>query len=103
MGRDIDDAVLASTNQSISSNITGLVSVMTLSFSCENIPNLDTFTRSDGMAIVYQKNGNEWHKIGNTEVIHDCLDPKWVRSFDVQYHFEKKDFFKVVVYDIDDF
>jgi hypothetical protein len=41
--------------------------------------------------------------MGETEIINDNLDPRWVRSFDVQYYFEKRDYFKVVVYDIDDF
>eukprot|EP00351_Strombidinopsis_sp_SopsisLIS2011_P002211 CAMPEP_0116880402 /NCGR_PEP_ID=MMETSP0463-20121206/12327_1 /TAXON_ID=181622 /ORGANISM="Strombidinopsis sp, Strain SopsisLIS2011" /LENGTH=76 /DNA_ID=CAMNT_0004530937 /DNA_START=300 /DNA_END=530 /DNA_ORIENTATION=- len=33
----------------------------------------------------------------------DSLEPKWVKSFDVQYHFEKRETYKVDVYDIDDF
>jgi len=28
-----------------------------LSVSCENLPNLDTFTRSDAMVILFQKTG----------------------------------------------
>jgi len=31
------------------------------------------------------------------------LEPKWVQSFEVQYHFEKREFYKAVVYDVDDF
>ena len=37
-----------------------------------------------------------------TEVIMDNLAPAWVKSFDVQYHFEKRENFKVEVYDVDD-
>ena len=37
-----------------------------------------------------------------TEVIWDNLSPKWVKSFDVPYHFERREYYKVVVYDIDD-
>lgn len=33
----------------------------------------------------------------------DSLDPKWVKNFEVPYHFEKREFYKVVVFDIDDF
>jgi hypothetical protein len=33
----------------------------------------------------------------------DCLDPKWVKSFELQYFFEKRDHYKAVVYDVDDF
>lgn len=44
-----------------------------------------------------------WHRVGMTEVIMDNLNPIWVKSFDVQYHFERRDNYKVEVYDIDDF
>jgi hypothetical protein len=53
--------------------------------------------------VFYQKIGNVYKKIGGTEVIMDSLEPKWVKSFEVQYHFEKREFYKAVVYDIDDF
>lgn len=32
----------------------------------------------------------------------DNLNPSWVKSFDVQYHFERRENYKVEVYDIDD-
>ena len=32
----------------------------------------------------------------------DNLNPTWVKSFDVQYHFERRDHYKVDVYDVDD-
>ena len=62
-GRDLDDAVLAATNKSIE-NTAGLVNVVSLTFACEDLPNLDTFTRTDGMVVLYQKNGNLWTKLG---------------------------------------
>lgn len=37
-----------------------------------------------------------------TEIIWDNLNPKWVKNFDVPYHFERRDQYKVTVYDIDD-
>ena len=45
---------------------------------------------------------NKWKEIGKTEVIWDCLDPKWVKNLEVQYYFEKREYFKVVIYDLDD-
>ena len=102
LGRDLDDAVLAATNKSIAQD-QGLVNIVTLSFKCSNLPNLDTFTRTDGMVVLYQKVGNVWKELGKTEVIMDNLDPEWVKSFEVNYHFEKREYYKVVVYDIDDF
>ena len=38
-----------------------------------------------------------------TEVIMDNLNPIWIKGFDVQYHFEQRENFKVEVYDIDNF
>lgn len=43
-----------------------------------------------------------WKELGKTEVIWDNLDPKWVKNFEVPYHFEKREFYKVVVFDVDD-
>jgi hypothetical protein len=102
-GRDLDDAVLAAVNQSINANQTGLVNTVTLSFACQDLPNMDTFTRTDGMAVLYRQAGSGWAQIGMTEVIMDNLAPVWIKSFDVQYHFEQRENYKVEVYDIDNF
>ena len=102
IGRDLDEAVLAAVNQSINSAASGLVQTISLSFACENLPNLDTFTRTDGMLVFYRKTGNQWQRMGMTEVIMDNLSPSWVKSFDVQYNFEKREQYKVEVYDVDD-
>jgi hypothetical protein len=55
------------------------------------------------MAVLYQLKGSVWHEIGRTEVIMDNLNPKFVTSFTVEYHFEEHQKFKVEVFDIDDF
>ena len=102
VGRDLDDAVLAAVNQNINSAQSGLVQTIQLSFRCENLPNLDTFTRTDGMLVFYKQVGTQWQKLGMTEVIMDNLSPTWVKSFDVQYHFERREQYKVEVYDVDD-
>jgi len=54
VGRDLDDAVLAATNKNIA-NEGGLVNLVSLSFAGENFPNLDTFTRTDGMCVLFKK------------------------------------------------
>lgn len=102
VGRDLDDAVLAAVNQSINAAQSGLVQTISLNFSCANLPNLDTFTRTDGLLVLYKQNGTQWQRLGMTEVIMDNLNPAWVKSFDVQYHFERREQFKVEVYDVDD-
>ena len=100
-GKDLDDAVLAATSNAIGEH--ALSQTLRLTFGCKKLPNLDTFTRTDGMAILYEKKGNMWQNHGQTEVIMDNLDPEWVKAFDVPYKFEEQQQFKVVVYDIDDF
>jgi hypothetical protein len=55
------------------------------------------------MVVLYKKRGNTWDKMGMTEVIMDSLDPTWVKAFDVQYHFEKREYYKAEIYDVDDF
>lgn len=58
LGRDLDDAVLVATNRIISDRANqGLVNFVALTFSCENLPNLDTFTRTDGMCVLSKKEG----------------------------------------------
>jgi hypothetical protein len=59
LGRDLEDAVLAATNKNIADE-GGLVNLVTLSFSGIKFPNLDTFTRTDGMCVLYQKVGKLW-------------------------------------------
>lgn len=76
---------------------------MDLTFSCENLPNLDTFTRTDAMVILYTIKGSMWSEIGRTEVIMDNLNPKFIKAFSVEYKFEERQKFKVEVYDVDDF
>ena len=102
VGRDLDEAVLAAVNQSINTAASGLVQTINLSFSCENLPNLDTFTRTDGILVFYRRVGNQWQKLGMTEVIMDNLAPAWVTNFDVQYNFERRETYKAEVYDVDD-
>jgi hypothetical protein len=53
LGRDLDDAVIAATNKGIQNG--GLVNMVSLSFAGVNFPNLDTFTRTDGMCVIYKK------------------------------------------------
>ena len=88
-GRDLDDAVIAATNKSIN-NDAGLMNIISLSFACENLPNMDTFTRSDAMCVLFESRNGAWHEIGRTEVIMDNLNPRFVTSLSVQYKFEEQ-------------
>ena len=98
-GGDIDAAVLAATTFGGSG---GLSNKLSLGFRCEALPNMDTFSKSDPFVVFYQQKGNQWQKMGTTEVIHDNLNPEFVKKIMVDFHFEQKDSFKLEVYDSDD-
>ena len=97
-GGDIDAAVLAATNFGGS----GLSNKLSIGFKCENLPNMDTMSYSDPFVVMYKQVGNVWQKLGQTEVIHDNLNPAWVTKIMVDFHFEQSENFKVEVYDSDD-
>ena len=54
-GKDINDAVLAATN--LEGNNDGLMNYIQLSVRCNHLPNMDTFTRTDAMAVLFVKKG----------------------------------------------
>jgi len=97
-GADIDAAVLAATSFSQG----GLSNKLSLGFKCEELPNMDTFSKSDPFCVFYKKTGNRWQILGKTEVIHDNLNPEFVTKIMADFHFERKEEFKVEVYDSDD-
>ena len=101
-GADVDAAVLAATNLAANSNGAELVTKLSIGFSCENLPNMDTTSESDPFVVLYKKINREWKQIGHTEIIHDNLNPQFVKKILVDYHFEEQEFFKVEVYDSDD-
>ena len=51
-GKDINEAVFAATNKNMEEG--RLYQNVILTIACENLPNLDTFSLTDGMAILYQ-------------------------------------------------
>ena len=63
---------------------------------------MDTFSKSDPFVVLYKQQGHVWQKLGQTEIIHDNLNPKWVTKITLDFHFEQSEKFKVQVYDSDD-
>ena len=47
-----------------------------LSLSCQNLKDLDYFSKSDPVVFIYEYRGHEWAKIARTEVIDNNLNPK---------------------------
>lgn len=52
-GGDIDAAVLAAT----SFNASGPTQKLSLGFKCEELPNMDTFSKSDPFCVIYKQDG----------------------------------------------
>ena len=79
---------------------------LTLSFSLENLPNLDTFSKTDAFVLLYElkKQGNRQIKrlVGRTECVYDNLNPHFVTNFNVDYYFEESQNYYVEAYDMDD-
>ena len=73
-----------------------------LSIECTGLRDMDTLSKSDPMCVAYMREGDSWTRLGSTEIIWDNLNPKWAKTFDVRYYFEREQVFKFEVYDIDD-
>ena len=65
-----------------------LKSKVALTFEGIKLPNLDEHSKTDAFCVLFSMNGNKKVKIGETEVVADSLDPRWVKSIDVDYFFE---------------
>ena len=73
-----------------------------LHFSCKDLPNIGIIDSTIDTFIVMYLNSNrakeEWEKVGETEVIHNNLNPKFTTSINCKYLFEEKQFAKVEIY-----
>uniref|UniRef100_A0A669CB37 Copine-3 n=1 Tax=Oreochromis niloticus TaxID=8128 RepID=A0A669CB37_ORENI len=73
-----------------------------LSISCENLMDMDIFSKSDPLCALYiNTSGSQWYEFGRTEMILNCLNPKFAKRFVIDYYFETVQRLKFCVYDID--
>ena len=79
------------------------LSKLEISLACTNLINMDFFSKSDPMIVVFMKNKNtnRWQELGRTETIDDNLNPEFVKKFIVDYFFEEVQTVRFEVYDID--
>ena len=56
-----------------------------------NLKNMDMFSKSDPLCVVFEKaqDRDEWFEIGRTEFIKDTLNPNFEKAIDVDFFFEK--------------
>ena len=76
-----------------------------LSISGRNLLDLDTFSKSDPLCVVYTKKSNQigemWKEISRTECIDNNLNPDFATKILVEYLFEQQQLMRFEVYDID--
>ncbi|KAG8067854.1 hypothetical protein GUJ93_ZPchr0005g15471 [Zizania palustris] len=83
------------------SGLRGLYSPLELSFSASKLKNMDAFSKSDPMLVIYTKKGGRLEEIGRTEVILNSLEPSWITKATINYQFEIVQPLVFRIYDID--
>ena len=74
-----------------------------LFLSCKRLKNQIDFGKLDPFIELYQKlNTEEWLKVGNTEVIHDTIDPIFLVSIKIDYLFEENQHLRMKVFNSED-
>lgn len=57
--------------------------------SCNNLPNMDWFSKSDPIVCVYQKHNGQYELLGRTERIKNDLNPTFKTVISIDYFFEE--------------
>ena len=72
--------------------------------SCKNLPDLDTFSKSDPMVLVSLKDpeSGEYKELGRTECIKNNLNPSFKKLFGLQYYLEESQELVFKICDVDD-
>ncbi|XP_068603960.1 copine-3-like [Brachionichthys hirsutus] len=78
------------------------VSKVAVSISCDNLLDMDAFSKSDPLCVLLMStSGPHWCEIGRTERIMNSLNPKFSKTFVIDYYFEMVQKMRFEVYDID--
>jgi len=80
----------------------GLSQTMILNLEGVKLPNMDKDSKSDTFAVLFELVKGQKVKLGNTEVINDNLNPKWVQAIECKFSFEENQQFMIELYDADD-
>ncbi|VDI27260.1 Hypothetical predicted protein [Mytilus galloprovincialis] len=90
MTSEIDPALLALSGSKIE-----------ILISCNNLADLDEFTKTDPMCVMSIKQFGQWKEYGRTEAIRNTLNPRFVSSFIVNLEPSVTQHLKFSLYDID--
>ncbi|KAK2186177.1 hypothetical protein NP493_212g08002 [Ridgeia piscesae] len=79
------------------------VSLVEVTVSCRNLADMDVFSKSDPMCVLYTipYATEEWAQYGSTEIIWNNLNPNFVTKFVMEYYFEEQQKLKFAVFDVD--
>jgi len=77
-----------------------------LYFELTNCPKYDRFSQSDPFIVVFTKSQlgerkGQWIRLGNTEIIWDNHNPRWVKAVRTDFFFEQVQLLRFDVYDAD--
>lgn len=73
--------------------------------SCRKLVDLDLgVSKSDPFVVAFIRNEKEieWHCLGKTETMWNDLNPNFLKTFKINYFFEKNQFMRFEVYEFDD-
>ncbi|XP_011627387.1 protein BONZAI 1 isoform X1 [Amborella trichopoda] len=80
----------------------GLYSQLEISLSASNLLDLDVFSKSDPMAVIFSKRKDgTFEEVGRTEVLLNTLNPVWITKLCIIYQFEMVQPLVFKVYDVD--
>lgn len=69
--------------------------------SCTNLADLDDFTKSDPMCVLFVRQFGQWKEYDRTEAIRNTLNPQFVKSFVLEFEPGMNQQLMFSVYDID--
>ncbi|ELR61831.1 Copine-3 [Bos mutus] len=78
------------------------VTKVELNISCDNLLDKDIGSKSDPLCVLFlNTSGQQWYEVERTERIKNCLNPKFSKTFIIDYYFEVVQKLKFGIYDID--
>uniref|UniRef100_A0A8W4FCT7 Copine 3 n=1 Tax=Sus scrofa TaxID=9823 RepID=A0A8W4FCT7_PIG len=78
------------------------VTKVELNISCDNLLDKDVGSKSDPLCVLFlNTSGQQWYEVERTERIKNCLNPKFSKTFIIDYYFEVVQKLKFGIYDID--
>ena len=76
-------------------------SMLEISIACFDLPKMDMSSDSDPFVTIFQKDGDSYTKIGQTEVKKNNNNPKFETVFQMKYYFEEEQILKFTCEDFD--